>query len=242
MTLSLHTTTRRILLVSAFLIAFAAGTTVVHTQEKKPATAEQLPPGARLVKLEVQPGRITLENPYEYAQLLLTGQLESGERLDVTRLAQRDVPTQFVQISPTGLVRPTAAGEGEIKFSLGDQNVVVPVTVTGQKEKYAVSFVRDVMPTLSRLGCNAGTCHGSAEGKNGFKLSLRGYDPLFDHRALTDDLEGRRFNRAAPDTSLMLLKPSGGVPHVGGVLYKPGELYYQLIRDWIAQGVHFDKD
>ncbi len=242
MTLSLHTTTRRILLVSAVLIAFAAGTTVVHTQEKKPATAEQLPPGARLVKLEVQPGRITLENPYEYAQLLLTGQLESGERLDVTRLAQRDVPTQFVQISPTGLVRPTAAGEGEIKFSLGDQNVVVPVTVTGQKEKYAVSFVRDVMPTLSRLGCNAGTCHGSAEGKNGFKLSLRGYDPLFDHRALTDDLEGRRFNRAAPDTSLMLLKPSGGVPHVGGVLYKPGELYYQLIRDWIAQGVHFDKD
>jgi hypothetical protein len=145
-------------------------------------------------------------------------------------------------MNPTGLVRPTADGEGEIKFSLAGQSVAVPVTVTGQKDKYAVSFVRDVMPTLSRLGCNAGTCHGSAEGKNGFKLSLRGYDPLFDHRALTDDLEGRRFNRAAPDTSLMLLKPSGGVPHVGGVLYKPGEPYYQLVRDWIAQGVRFDKD
>ena len=65
------------------------------------------------------------------------------------------------------------------------------------------------MPTLSKMGCNAGTCHGSANGKNGFKLSLRGYDPLFDHRALTDDLAGRRFNRAAPDQSLMLLKPSG---------------------------------
>ena len=73
-----------------------------------------------------------------------------------------------------------------------------------------VSFVRDVMPVLSKLGCNAGTCHGAAKGKNGFKLSLRGYDPIFDHRALTDDLEGRRFNRAAPDKSLMLLKPAGG--------------------------------
>ena len=72
------------------------------------------------------------------------------------------------------------------------------------------------------MGCNAGTCHGAAKGKNGFKLSLRGYDPLFDHRALTDDLEGRRFNRAAPDTSLMLLKPAGGVPHVGGVLIAAG--------------------
>src|SRR5215467_4145529 len=84
------------------------------------------------------------------------------------------------------------------------------------------------MPVVSRLGCNAGTCHGSQQGKNGFKLSLRGYDPLFDHQSLTDDLEGRRFNRAAPDRSLMLLKPSGGVPHVGGVLFQPGEPYTVL--------------
>src|SRR5262249_55476010 len=76
--------------------------------------------------------------------------------------------------------------------------------------------------------------------KNGFKLSLRGYDQLLDHRALTDDLEGRRFNRAAPDTSLMLLKPSGSVPHVGGVLTKPGEPYYELLRAWIAAGVKLD--
>ena len=65
------------------------------------------------------------------------------------------------------------------------------------------------MPAMSKMGCNAGTCHGSLNGKNGFKLSLRGYDPLFDHRALTDDIAGRRFNRAAPDQSLMLLKPVG---------------------------------
>src|SRR5207237_6967679 len=107
-------------------------------------------------------------------------------------------------------------------------------------EKYQVSFVRDVMPAMSKLGCNAGTCHGAAEGKNGFKLSLRGYDPLMDYRALTDDLEARRFNRAAPDRSLMLLKPSGAVAHVGGVLTQPGEPSYELLKSWIAAGVKYD--
>ena len=95
---------------------------------------------------------------------------------------------------------------------------------------------------MSKLGCNAGTCHGSLNGKNGFKLSLRGYDPLYDHRALTDDIAGRRFNRAAPDQSLMLLKPAGVIPHVGGVLTQPGEPYYELIRSWIADGVKLDLD
>src|SRR5262249_8416646 len=88
----------------------------------------------------------------------------------------------------------------------------------------------------------AGTCHGAQEGKNGFKLSLRGYDPQHDHRVLTDDLEGRRFNRAAPDTSLMLLKTSGAAPHTGGVLTSPGEPNYELLRAWIAGGVKLDLD
>jgi hypothetical protein len=97
-----------------------------------------------------------------------------------------------------------------------------------------------VAPVLSKLGCNAGTCHGSREGKNGFKLSLRGYDYLFDHRALTDDHAARRFNRAAPDQSLMLLKASGSIPHVGGQLTRPGEPYYQMIRSWIEDGCRLD--
>src|SRR5439155_885093 len=88
------------------------------------------------------------------------------------------------------------------KIQLDGQSVDVPVQVTGQKDKYEVSFIRDVMPTLSRMGCNLGTCHGAETGKGGFKLSLRGYDPLFDHRALTDDLSGRRFDRAAVVTAV----------------------------------------
>src|SRR5262249_25340870 len=108
--------------------------------------------------------------------------------------------------------------------------------------KTEVSYVRDVMPLLARMGCNAGTCHGAESGKGGFKLSLRGYDPLFDHRALTDDLAGRRFNRAAPDTSLMLLKPSGGAPHSGGALTQWGEPYYEILKAWIGDGVKADLD
>jgi hypothetical protein len=192
-----------------------------------------------VLSLEARPARIELRHRYDYAQLILTSVLASGDRVDVTRLVQVTPPPQ-VTVSATGLVRPAGDGEGQLHVSLGGQTLRVGVKVTGQKDRHAVSFVRDVMPVLSRLGCNAGTCHGAAEGKNGFKLSLRGYDPLADHRALTDDLEGRRFNRAAPDTSLMLLKCSGAVPHVGGVLTQPGEPYYELLRGWIADGVKFD--
>lgn len=201
---------------------------------------EKLPPGAKLTKLEVQPAAIHLQSPYQYSQLLLTAVLESGERLDVTRLAKIERPDKLVSLSPTGVVRPLADGDGALKISLLGQTASVPVKVAGLKDKYPVSFVRDVMPTLSRIGCNAGTCHGSAEGKNGFKLSLRGYDPLLDHRSLTDDLEGRRFNRVAPDASLMLLKTSGSVPHAGGVVTGAGQPYYELLRAWIADGVKFD--
>jgi hypothetical protein len=201
---------------------------------------ETLPSGAKIVKLEAQPPRVELKTPFEYRQLLLTAHLAGGEQIDVTRMAKMESPAQLVRINATGVVRPVADGNGQITVRLQEQTLTIPVAVKGQKEKYNVSFVRDVMPTLSRLGCNAGTCHGAAKGKNGFKLSLRGYDPSFDHRSLTDDLKGRRFNRAAPDASLMLLKCTGTVPHVGGVLTKPGEPFYELLRSWIADGVKLD--
>lgn len=201
--------------------------------------AEKLPKDAKFVAIEALPARIDLAHAYDYRQLLVSGHTEAGEVIDVTRMVQVQSP-DVLSITPTGIVRPKANGEGQLKLTLGDQSIMVPVTVKGQGAEYSVSFVRDVMPTLSKLGCNAGTCHGAQEGKNGFKLSLRGYDPLFDHRALTDDLAGRRFNRAAPDHSLMLLKPAGVVPHVGGVLMKEGEPYYELLRAWIAAGVKLD--
>ena len=98
------------------------------------------------------------------------------------------------------------------------------------------------MPVLSKLGCNQGTCHGSKDGKNGFKLSLRGYDPLYDVRAFTDELASRRVNIASPSDSLMLLKATGAVPHEGGQVTPAGSKYYRILHEWIANGAKLDLD
>ena len=102
-----------------------------------------------------------------------------------------------------------------------------------------VNFLRDVAPVLNKAGCMSGTCHGAAKGKNGFKLSLRGYDPQFDYEALLYDLGGRRFNRADPGRSLMLTKPTQQVAHGGGLRFEINSDYYKIIYNWIAQGVPY---
>jgi hypothetical protein len=99
-----------------------------------------------------------------------------------------------------------------------------------------VDFERHVMGLLSRTGCNAGSCHGSFQGKNGFRLSLFGADPAADHAALTHDLLGRRINLLDPDRSLLLLKATGQVAHGGGARFAPGSQHYRMFRDWIAAG------
>jgi hypothetical protein len=101
------------------------------------------------------------------------------------------------------------------------------------------TFLRDVAPILNKAGCTSGPCHGAAKGKNGFKLSLRGYDPQFDYEALLYDLSGRRFNRAEPARSLMLAKPTQQVPHGGGLRFESSSEYYKTIHAWIAAGVPF---
>jgi len=201
---------------------------------------EALPAGTKLTSIQATPAKIELAHPFQYAQVLLTGKLSTGETLDVTRLAQLPTVPAQVTVSEQRLVRPAKDGTAELKFELAGQQVTIPVTVTGQQPNQPVSFVRDVQPIMSKLGCNQGTCHGAAQGKNGFKLSLRGYDSLYDYRTLTDELAARRFNRAAPEHSLMLMKASGMVPHVGGVLTKPGEPAYEMLKQWIAQGVRYD--
>lgn len=102
-----------------------------------------------------------------------------------------------------------------------------------------VTFLRDVAPILNKAGCTSGPCHGAAKGKNGFKLSLRGYDPQFDYEALLYDLSGRRFNRAEPARSLMLAKPTQQIAHGGGLRFEKDSSYYKIIYEWIAQGVPF---
>lgn len=101
------------------------------------------------------------------------------------------------------------------------------------------TFLRDIAPIMNKAGCTSGPCHGSAKGKNGFKLSLRGYDAQYDYEALLYDLSGRRFNRAEPGKSLMLAKPTMEVAHGGGLRFEKDSEYYKLIYRWIAAGVPF---
>src|SRR5204862_4563463 len=105
----------------------------------------------------------------------------------------------LAEISPTGLLSPRTNGTGKVLVSMGGKTAEISLAIGGQTKRWRADFVRDVSPVLSRVGCNAGTCHGAKEGKNGFKLSLRGYDPETDVRALTDDLASRRVNIASPE-------------------------------------------
>jgi len=99
-----------------------------------------------------------------------------------------------------------------------------------------VSFELDVMPILSKAGCNSGGCHGALAGKGGFRLSLFGYDPAADHLAITRDARGRRVDLADPGTSLLLTKPTMAVPHKGGRRLEVEGPDYQLLAAWISSG------
>ncbi|RIK74110.1 MAG: hypothetical protein DCC68_23650 [Planctomycetota bacterium] len=224
-------------LKSIFAILLFAGSSSTFAADETP---ESIPAGVEVVSLEVFPDKIDLTHRFDYRQLLLTGLTAEGERVDLTRMAKIEPSADVVAVSPLGQVHPKADGQATLKVSAAGKSAEIPVNVANSGATYAVDYIRDVTPVMSKLGCNQGTCHGSAKGKAGFKLSLRGYDPLFDHRALTDDISGRRFNRVAPDESLMLLKASGQIPHVGGMLTQPGEPYYEILRQWIASGVKLD--
>src|SRR5205814_2806731 len=104
------------------------------------------------------------------------------------------------------------------------------VPVPGQPPLEAVDFERHVMGLFSKAGCNNGSCHGSFQGKGGFRLSLFGYDPAKDYAALTREVLGRRIDAVEPDKSLLLLKAAGRMPHEGGVRITPGSWQYALLR------------
>src|SRR5688500_18410235 len=103
-----------------------------------------------------------------------------------------------------------------------------------------VSFKLDVMPVFMAAGCNAGSCHGSARGQDGFRLSLFGYDPDGDYRRITRELPTRRINLAQPHESLLLKKSIGAVPHTGGVRFTMDNPHYATLLRWIEAGAKQD--
>jgi WD40 repeat protein len=214
----------------------------LRLQQKPAEGAEVLPQGRKLISIEVVPSKVELRRRNDYVQLLISAKYESGESADITRSARLEVSAPVADLTPTGQLHPKADGSSELRVSFAGMTQTIPVVVSGALGVFESDFVRDVNPVMTKLGCNQGTCHGAKDGKAGFKLSLRGYDPEYDLRSLTDDMASRRVTIASPDDSLMLLKAVAEVPHEGGRRMHADEKYYHILREWIAGGAVLKKD
>ena len=131
------------------------------------------------------------------------------------------------------------------KSANGDDGLVTQAeskTSSPRQSPTRVDFETQVLPVLTKAGCNSGACHGAAVGRGGFKLSLLGYDPQGDYESLVNEFEGRRVNRAHPEKSLVLRKPSLDLDHEGGLRLKPDGEGFHIVRDWIAAGAPRDGD
>lgn len=222
-----------LLLLFSKAIAFGSDTTKSATTEPSPAATPTVS------QIRLQPSQILFTDPREYRKVLVTGKTAQAGEIDLSRSATLAPADDCVKWDPSGFLYPVRDCQTKVVVTAGGQKAELPVTVRGLSQEHPVSFARDVEPILNKVGCSAGTCHGAAKGKNGFKLSLRGYDPEFDYDRLIHDLSGRRFNRADPARSLMLLKPTAEVAHGGGMRFDPDSRYYRTTLEWISEGVPF---
>lgn len=184
--------------------------------------------------LKVRPESVVLRGPDAAQQLAVED--ESGR--DRTAEAQfQAAEGGVVQVDPTGLVEPKGDGQSTIKVKVGDREATVAVAVKEFSPGPPIHFANQIVPIFTKLGCNAGGCHGKASGQNGFRLSLLGFEPDFDYETLVKEGRGRRLFPAAPERSLLLLKATARVPHGGGRKLEPAGQEYRLIARWIAAGM-----
>lgn len=179
--------------------------------------------------LTVQPDSVTLSDPFARRQLLVETNGQDATRSAKFVSSQPNIAT----VDVSGYVLPIADGSTEISITINGQTAKVPVTVKGMANARAVDFSTEIVPLLSRFGCNAGGCHGKQGGQNGFQLSLFGFDTEFDYSALVKEARGRRVNVSNASGSLLLRKAVGSVPHGGGRRIEVGSEPYRLLLSWI---------
>ena len=188
--------------------------------------------------VEVTPPTAELDAGDPGLQLVVTWRDPAGTVRDLTAAATWTTePPGVVEVLPGGLIRPAGAGRVEVVGSVpGELGSFRSVVTVADPDRREWSFAEDVEPHLTRLGCNAGGCHGRQDGQNGFHLSLFGYDGEGDYRALTRESAGRRVDRFRPEASLLLTKATGSVPHAGGMKLTPGSAAYRTLLAWIKAG------
>jgi len=190
--------------------------------------------------LAVYPTAIALESARDPQRATAVFTRDDGVSLDVTAQAEVRIEPATLAKWEGGRFIPQADGEGQITMAYNGQTVSMPLRVTNAAVDPPISFYNDLQPAIMKAGCNTGACHGSARGKNGFHLSLFGYDPGKDFNTLTREQMSRRVNVALPAESLMLLKPTGAVDHEGGKVFEQGSEIYNKILRWISEGAQID--
>jgi Protein of unknown function (DUF1549)/Protein of unknown function (DUF1553) len=191
-------------------------------------------------ELRVFPEEIELNTKGDQQTFVVQLVDNQGITRDVTTTAGITVENPELLSIQDQTVRPLRDGNTFIRFDAGQQSVKVPVQVSQSDVVREISFNRDVMPIFMKHGCNNGSCHGAARGKDGFMLSLFGYDPVGDHFRLTQQIIGRRVDLAVPEKSLLLQKALGEVDHTGGQLFDADSLDYRTLLSWLEVGAPED--
>jgi hypothetical protein len=196
--------------------------------------------GAKVTNLIATPAKITIEGSDAVRQLVVTATLKDGQLQDRTVSATYETADPgIIRVTSSGQILPLANGTTTITARAGGRAVSIPVTVEAFQDDKPINFANQIVPLFTKLGCNAGGCHGKASGQNGFKLSLLGFEPESDYAALVKEARGRRLFLDSPERSLLLLKPTGQLAHGGGKRLEINTDEYALIRRWIAAGAPY---
>ncbi|MEY3176063.1 MAG: hypothetical protein RLZZ436_3977 [Planctomycetota bacterium] len=188
----------------------------------------------------VAPADIHLSAVRDRQSLIVQAVLPNGLTVDVTDQAQVKIENEALIRREGNTFHPVADGSTKVIVTHAGHTIEVPVTVANAAVDPPISFRLDVMPVFMKTSCNNGSCHGAARGKDGFRLSLFGFDPEGDHYRLTREIPGRRINLALPAESLLLEKGAGVVPHTGGKRYDVGSEHYNTVLRWLEAGAPND--
>ncbi|MGE0609496.1 MAG: DUF1549 domain-containing protein, partial [Pirellulales bacterium] len=198
---------------------------------------------ARAADLQVSPAAILLESPESSQQVLVGEALPDGRSLDRTRdVTYSTTDPNIASVNALGRVEPRGEGRAELLITREGIEVRIPIEVRGLASPQPISFEHQIIPILTKASCNAGGCHGKAEGQNGFKLSVFGFDAPADYQALLMEGRGRRVFLPAPEHSLLLRKGTAEVPHGGGLKIEPGGLAFRRLLRWIREGAPYSAE
>jgi hypothetical protein len=188
-------------------------------------------------ELAVAPAAVQLHGAFARTQLVVRQAPVTERAADLTHAASyASSDPKVVMVAPGGRLIATGNGTATVSITAGTATTSVPVTVAGVEAEPQVDFLNEVMPVMSKAGCNQGACHAAQYGKGGLKVSVFGSDPGADWQNIIRNEAGRRVNLRDPDASLFLLKPTLGVPHEGGRRLDRSSPDYNLLHRWLAAG------